>query len=207
MFNKAAFTLLLCLCCLSISAQTSKKDNAGISKSAQKWFKDIFLKTEYGEFSNYKINEFKATPVTKLQHIQLEIDKAKQGISENDTVAPGSNYSHYLFLIAKDQAAYEQLLNEGKGDTAEAINKKKQINDYQEKINHTKIRFIEAMSAKEYWNNALNDLEQTQANQTEHYNVYINCQWKDTTGKLLKGNFYFNYNQQGLSGKIVAHTF
>lgn len=178
-----------------------------ISTSARHWFKDTYLKSKFPDAHAFKILELKATPVSKLEQIKLEIDKSTQGISAYDTLAAGSNYSHYLHIYNQYQLDHEKMVAESGTESSAAIEKKSLMDQYMVKIKETKLNLKKAVKAGLFWNHALKDLPKDQANITAYYNIYIQCRWKSASGKKMSGNYYFNFDKNGLIGEVSENTF
>lgn len=211
--NKACLLLLSCILYMpSLIAQQKENHNqtAEINKigaAAKHWFKDTYLKSKHPDARAWQVLEWKVTPVSKQEQIKLEIDKATQGISAYDTLAAGSNYSHYRHLSEKDKAAYEKIIAESDSTSPAALEKKKAIDQFSAKIADTQLRLKQAIKAELFWNQEFKKLLPEQANLTAYYNVYLNGSWKNASGKKISGTFYFNFDDKGIIGDVSENTF
>lgn len=211
---KKAF-LLLCYCVLympSLIAQQKENNDKNaetnkISTAAKQWFKDTYMKSNHPDARAWKVLAWKVTPVSKKEQIKLEIDKATQGTSAYDTLAAGSNYSHYLHLSENDKIIYEKIVSESGTASPAALEKKKTIDQFSEKIANTKLRLKEAIKAELFWNQELKKMSPEQANLTAYYNVFLNGSWKNASAENISGTFYFNFDDNGIVGDVSENTF
>ncbi|MGV8879968.1 MAG: hypothetical protein ACOH2A_13165 [Sphingobacteriaceae bacterium] len=211
---KKAFLLLFYCVFYAPSLIAQQKENNDktastnkIGTAAKKWFKNTYLKSKHPDARAWKVLAWKVTPVSIQQQIKLEIDKATQGISAYDTLAAGSNYSHYLHLSEKDKITYEKIVSESGAASPVALEKKKEIDQFLEKMADTKQRLKEAIKDEVFWNQQLKKMPREQANLIAYYNVFLNGFWKNALTEKISGTFYFNFDDKGIVGDVSENTF